>query len=91
MEFEWDDRKASANLLKHGVSFDEAATAFINPLRIDYDDFHSTSEDRYIAIGISDRRRRLFVSHVYRNGKIRIIMARIMSPREWNQYGQGNA
>jgi hypothetical protein len=86
MKFEWDDAKAEANYRKHGVSFQEASTVFRDPVRIDFDDLHSAAEDRYIAIGVSDGGRRLFVSHAYRDGSIRIIMARVVSKTEWNRY-----
>jgi uncharacterized protein len=89
MKFEWDDAKAAANRRKHGVSFEEAKSLFKNPLRIDFDDFHSVAEDRYIAVGVSSQGRRLFVSHVYRDGRIRIIMARLVTQAEWNRYVQG--
>ena len=78
------------NSRKHGVTFEEAKSVFKNPLRIDFDDFHSTAEDRYIAIGVSNRGRRLFVSHTYRDGKIRIIMARLVRRTEWSRYAEGN-
>ena len=90
MEFEWDDKKAAANLKKHGVSFREASTIFRDPLRIDYDDFHSAAEDRYIGVGVSEKGRRLFVSHAYRDGKIRIIMARVPTGQEWKRYEEGH-
>ena len=82
MEFEWDDAKAAINLRRHGVSFEEAKTIFTNPLRISFDDFHSAAEDRFIAMGVSDRGRRLFVSHTYRDGRIRLIMARLVAAKE---------
>lgn len=88
MKFEWDDPKAAENRRKHGVSFEEAASVLRNPLRIDFDDFHSATEDRYIAIGVSNRGRRLFVSHTYRDGKVRIIMARQVGKAEWKRYAQ---
>jgi hypothetical protein len=78
------------NLRKHGVSFEEASTAFENSLRIDYDEFHSAAEDRYIAIGLSNRDRKLFVSHTYRDGNVRIIMARVVGKDEWKRYVEGN-
>lgn len=90
MEFEWDDAKAAINMRNHGVSFEEAKTVFQHPLRIDFDDFHSAAEDRFIALGVSNSGRRLFVSHVYRNGRIRIIMARLVTSTEWKRYAKSN-
>ena len=52
IKFEWDQNKAASNLLKHGVSFDEAKTVFNDPIYVDfYDPDHSYNEHRYIIIG----------------------------------------
>ena len=68
MEFEWDGKKAEANLSKHEVSFDEAKTVFDDPLYIDfYDPDYSEEEDRYIIIGESQQRRLLIVSYTERD------------------------
>jgi uncharacterized DUF497 family protein len=62
LAFEWDPRKASVNLAKHGVSFDEAVTAFGDPLAGIVDDpDHSVDEQRFILLGRSDRHRLLVV------------------------------
>lgn len=54
MNFDWDEAKAETNLLKHGVSFEEATTVFADPLYVDfYDPDHSDDEERYIIIGQS--------------------------------------
>lgn len=54
MVFEWDENKAATNLVKHGVSFDEAKTVFNDPLYVGfYDPDHSDEEHRYIMIGMS--------------------------------------
>jgi uncharacterized protein len=90
VEFEWDDAKAASNLRKHGVSFEEAKAVFDRPLWLYHDDFHSAMEDRYIAMGFSDAGRLLFVSHVYRNGRIRIIMARPATRAEAENYAKKN-
>ena len=67
MEFEWDEEKASANLEKHGVSFEEAKTVFADPLYVDfYDPDHSNDEHRYIIIGESQQGRLLLVSYTER-------------------------
>lgn len=63
MIYEWDPEKAEANLRKHGVSFEEAATVFLDPLAVTYPDpDHSDEEDRKITIGDSVKQRVLFVS-----------------------------
>ncbi|HSB81166.1 MAG TPA: BrnT family toxin [Candidatus Methylomirabilis sp.] len=87
MEFEWDDAKAAANRRKHGVSFDEAATVFDDPLvNIFHDEEHSVVEDRWIAIGGSNRGRLLVVSHAYREDRTRIISARKATANEVREY-----
>ena len=87
MEFEWDPRKAETNLRKHGVSFAEAGTVFGDGLAITVSDpDHSASEDRYITIGWSDRRRLLIISHTDRKDKIRIISARELTKTERKEY-----
>ena len=89
LTFEWDPRKSRANFKKHGVTFDEAETAFYDEggLLID-DPEHSDDEDRFLLLGLSTRLRELVVSHCYREagGVIRIISARKAIPRERRQY-----
>jgi hypothetical protein len=64
MEFEWDPRKAAANVRKHNVAFQEAATVFGDPLAITFEDpDHSMEENRYITFGLSLQNRLLVVSH----------------------------
>ena len=59
-QFEWDPEKAAANLRKHGVSFDEAVTAFGDPLSVLLPDpDHSTGEERYLVLGLSTKGRPL--------------------------------
>lgn len=85
MKFEWDPQKASANLNKHGVSFQEAVTVFYDSLaKITFDPDHSEDEHRQILIGYSNQRRLLFVIHILfeENDKIRIISARKATKRE---------
>jgi uncharacterized DUF497 family protein len=91
MEFEWDETKAEANLQKHGVSFTEAMTVFGDPLSLTaYDPDHSTTEDRYIIMGMSSENRLLVVSHTDRGDKIRVISARAATRRERKDYEDGN-
>ncbi|HEX9455896.1 MAG TPA: BrnT family toxin [Candidatus Binatia bacterium] len=87
MEFEWDARKAALNRRKHRVSFYEAATVFGDVLGITVrDPEHSSSEARYITVGVSDRRRLLMVSHTERGDRIRIISARELTRAERELY-----
>jgi uncharacterized DUF497 family protein len=83
LEFEWDPQKASANLAKHEVSFEEAATVFGDPLgRIVADPRHSFEEERFVLLGLSKRRRLLAVMYVERRETVRIISARRATPSE---------
>jgi uncharacterized DUF497 family protein len=87
LEFEWDERKDKANQIKHGVSFEEAATVFDDPLSLNFDNpEHSRGEERYIILGLSNQSRLLFVSHTDRNNKIRLISARLLTPKERRFY-----
>ena len=88
MRFSWDPRKASANVKKHGVSFDEASTAFADPLSITVPDpDHSTDETRFLLIGRSTRQRVLVVIHAERSeSDIRLISARPAIRRERRIY-----
>ena len=88
MRFSWDPRKASANVKKHGVSFDEASTAFADPLSITVPDpDHSTDETRFLLVGRSTRQRVLVVIHAERSeSDIRLISARPAIRRERRIY-----
>ena len=64
MIYGWDPRKADANLRKHDVSFEEAATVFADPFALSFDDpDHSDAQNRFITIGMSDRNRIIFLAH----------------------------
>jgi uncharacterized protein len=90
MKFEWDSRKAELNLRKHRVSFDEAASVFLNRLAVSGPDpEHSVTESQYITFGISGLRRLLAVSHTYRTGTIRIVSARRVTRGVKKIYEQG--
>jgi uncharacterized DUF497 family protein len=89
LRFEWDHRKAAANLRQHEVSFEEAKTVFLDEEALLIpDDQHSTEEDRFIIMGFSVKLRILVVCHCYRQpgDVIRIISARKASKAERNQY-----
>ena len=90
MEFEWDKKKAKANLRKHGVSFEEAFIALRDPLSATArDPDHSVSEDRFVTFGVSSRGRLLIVSHTERGDRIRIISARLAKKGERKIYEEG--
>ena len=87
--FEWDDRKNSAKQKKHGISFEEARTAFLDEnARVIRDPDHSVDEDRFILQGLSIRLRVVVVCHCYRENEdvIRIISARKATVAERNEY-----
>ena len=87
MKFDWDEEKDTRNLAKHGVSFDEAASVFDDPLYIDFfDPEHSDSEHRYIRVGCPERRRILVVSYTERGRAIRLISARPATNKERQAY-----
>ena len=89
IEFAWNKNKASANVKKHGISFEEAKTVFSDEQAlIIHDSDHSEQEDRFILLGMSYRTRILLVCHCYKEikGIIRIISARVASKKEQDQY-----
>jgi uncharacterized protein len=86
-EFEWDPAKAAANLAKHGVSFQEAATAFGDPLAMNMPDpSHSAAEERFLVLGMSNQQRLLVVAYAERGPRTRLISARTATRRERNHY-----
>ena len=89
IQFEWDSRKAAANLKKHGVSFDQARTVFFDEhAKLINDPDHSDGEDRFVLLGLSSSLKVLLVCHCYREegNVIRIISARKASAQETKQY-----
>ncbi len=89
LRFEWDPRKAAANLRKHGVSFPEAETVFSDEHGLLIDDpEHSLDEDRFVLLGVSATSRLLVVVHCHRADDfiVRIISARKADLFERRQY-----
>lgn len=85
--FEWDPAKAEANVRKHGVTFDEASTVFGDPLNLLMSDLdHSSGEERYLLLGVSNRRRLLVVAFAERPHRTRLISARQATRQERRQY-----
>ncbi|HWR93034.1 MAG TPA: BrnT family toxin [Desulfobacterales bacterium] len=85
--FEWDPKKARLNVKTHGISFDEASTAFRDLLsRTIVDPLHSEDEDRFVLIGRSIRGRLLVIVHTERADRIRIISARLATNKERFRY-----
>ncbi len=90
IRFEWDPSKATSNLRKHGVSFEEALSAFYDEFAIQFDDEeHSASENRFLLLGLSAEARILVVCHCEREAGdlIWIISARKATKRESSHYG----
>ena len=92
--FEWDPKKAHSNQEKHGVSFEEAATVFLDPMAMTiYDPDHSETEDRWITMGISKNGRLLIVCHTFHKERqesvtLRIFSSRKANKRETQEYGE---
>jgi uncharacterized DUF497 family protein len=89
IKFEWDRAKASANLKKHDVSFEEAQTVFYDEFAVQFfDDEHASEEDRFLMLGMSSEANLLLVCHCERAGGdvIRIISARKATRHESKYY-----
>jgi uncharacterized DUF497 family protein len=90
MKIEWDPKKAKLNLKKHGVAFEEAATALSDPMAITgADPDRSYYEERYITFGASAKNRLIVVSHTEEGETIRLISARKANKGERELYEEG--
>jgi uncharacterized DUF497 family protein len=91
VDYEWDPEKDRTNQQKHGVSFAEASTVFLDPLAATVEDpRYSVGEYRYLTTGYTLSDRLVTVAHTDRGERIRIITAREVTPRERRQYEQQN-
>ena len=89
LRFEWDPGKAARNIKRHGISFDEAATIFDDPMFTTViDQEHSSDEERYITIGLSSGGRLLIIAHTDREGQVRIISVRKATKKEERFYAE---
>ena len=89
LRFEWDSRKSASNVRKHGVSFTEAQTVFLDERALLISDpDHSDDEERFVLLGLSARLRVLVVVHCYRTEEevIRIVSARRATRTERKEY-----
>ena len=89
MIFIWDESKNKSNKKKHGVSFEEAETVFLDEsARLIADPDHSGEEERFVLLGMSSKLNVLVVVHVYKDDDeiIRIISARIATKSEQKKY-----
>jgi uncharacterized DUF497 family protein len=93
VQIEWDSKKATDNLRKHGISFDEASTIFDDPLAVIFpDEDHSIDEIRELIIGHSLKNELLIVSFAEKESNIvRIISARLATRKETRDYEENTA
>ena len=90
LTFEWDEVKATKNLKKHKVNFDEGKTIFNDPFLLTFPDIdNSDTEERYVNIGLSVKDRVLVLIHTERQGIIRIISCRKAKAHERRHYEEG--
>ncbi len=88
MSYQWDDRKAAANLEKHGINFADAVSVFSDDLSITISD-ERFDEERFITIGLDAFGRVLVVVYTCRSQEIRLISARQATRSELTQYEEG--
>jgi uncharacterized DUF497 family protein len=87
MDIEYAPRKAESNLKKHGVTFDEAATALLDPMALAREDDDAQGEARYVLVGMSNAGHLITVCYTLRNEEIiRLISARKATSNERRQY-----
>ena len=87
MDIEWDSDKADSNLKKHGVSFEEVATALLDPMALAQEDAASEGESRWVLIGMSAQLRLLTVVYALRHqDRVRLISARKATRKEAKHY-----
>lgn len=90
--FDWNDCKNETNKKKHGISFEEAKTAFFDERAVVFDDpEHSEKEDRFLLLGMSENANLCIVCHCYRESDtvIRLISARKATKKESERYARG--
>jgi uncharacterized DUF497 family protein len=89
MDFEWDPAKAASNVGKHGISFEEASSAFGDPLAHSIQDpLHSHDEERFVLMGQTNVGRLAVVVYTDRDETVRIVSARLATPSERRRYEQ---
>jgi hypothetical protein len=89
IEFDWDEAKNKANILKHGISFGEATSVFYDEYALLIaDPDHSETEDRFVLLGLSFKLRLLLVCHCFEvdDGLVRIISCRKAKRKEMSLY-----
>jgi len=87
LTFEWDEKKATANLRKHGGSFEEAAFPFRDPLSLTIPDpEHPEAEEGCVLLGMTERYRLVVVAHTEQGDTVRLISGRLATPAERRDY-----
>jgi uncharacterized protein len=86
MSIEFDQKKATSNLKKHGVSFDDAASALLDPMALVREDDDTQDEVRFLLVGMSNSGHLLTVCYALRDEIIRLISARLATKNERRQY-----
>jgi len=86
VSIEFDQKKAVSNLKKHGVSFDEAASALLDPMALVREDDDTQDEVRFLLVGMSNTGHLLTVCYALHDEIIRLISARLASKNERRQY-----
>jgi uncharacterized protein len=89
IRFEWDEQKDKINQQKHGISFEEAESVFLDDYAVQFwDEEHSQDEERFLLLGLSSKMRILLVVHCFReeDAIIRIISARKATKNESKEY-----
>ncbi len=90
VDIEFDPKKADSNFKKHGVSFDEATTSFLDPMALAQEDSGAQGEARWVLLGVASSGRLLAVCYTLRrDDTIRLISARKATAKEKQQYAQG--
>lgn len=91
-DFEWNNAKALLNFSKHGITFDQGATVFLDPLALTvFDAAHSQDEERWLTVGLEEGGKLLVVAHTYKtirpdNARVRLISVRPATKRERQFY-----
>ena len=86
VEFEWDERKAAANLKKHEIDFADAALVLFDDLALTTRDPGDYGEERFASLGLDPLGRLLVVVYTWREQRARIISARSATPAERKRY-----
>ena len=89
ISFDWDEQKDKINQQKHGISFEEAESVFLDDYAVQFwDEEHSQDEERFLLLGLSSKMRILLVVHCFReeDAIIRIISARKATKNESKEY-----